>query len=845
MSSRRMIFVTTELHPETPGGAGVVVDALAGGLAGDRECVVLLLSPEELTPFERTGVEVVTSSIPASGFLERSRAVAEAVASMASPGDRLEIQDFEGIGYWALSHRADHGIDQCAVTVRFHGPYDLLADVMETSPEDWDLPRAMERESFRMADQVIIPVAGHRRYIEESLGVEPDRVVVSPPPVAPLDTARRVTPPVPTFAVIGRLGEMKGSQDMVRAALNLLADGVEFRVRFIGGDGWSPTSMTGMQQRLQQMIGPEHRDHFEFEGHTGREQLSAYLADVTAVVIPSRFESFCLAAHEARLMGLPVVVPSLAAFTGLFNEATGAVVYDGSVAGLTEALGRLTSDPALAETLESRPAPAPGHPWSAYAEDPAPRHPRSQAGLATAATKRLEMVMAGGRRTGGRVQRFYRYLPVTVARALARLAPGSLKDRMRHTASWPAEEARRSRQARLDAVDRLISAGAFPEVEEPDASVIVPVHDDFRFLEETLASVYEQTHPSWEILLVDDGSTDVACLAYLDKLKRPRLRVLHQDNQGLPAARNLGISRARGRFVVPLDSDDELYPEFLSTMIAALEARPDAAYAHCYARLYHDIDAIWIPRPFNPYWQLLGNGVVGCVLLRREAWEKSGGYDETMRSGNEDWELWLKLMEQGWDQVQVAEVLFKYRKHDVSMSVDTESRFEDGRRMVRDRHPGLYSPSSLADLKKKWYPMITVIGTGGETLPADSELIRSPDELGRSWGKYVVDTRGLTVVDTTVVTELAEALEGQPRAARARTSADPPMLMTRRWNLHDPEAAPDLDLVIEAEQTGPSFSLPDLVPRPGWATPAHLGRELPVQRQPPEEAGHIADPDLW
>src|SRR5690606_38104701 len=106
-----------------------------------------------------------------------------------------------------------------------------------------------------------------------------------------------------------------------------------------------------------------------------------------------------------------------------------------------------------------------------------------------------------------------------------------------------------------------------------------------------------------------------------------------------------------------LDSDDEVEPTYLEEMIAALEANPRAAYAHCYARLYQDIDAIWITRPFNPYWQLLGNGVIGCVLLRRDAYEQVGGYDESMTLGNEDWEMWLRLMEAGWDQVLVPRVL--------------------------------------------------------------------------------------------------------------------------------------------------------------------------------------------
>ena len=246
-----------------------------------------------------------------------------------------------------------------------------------------------------------------------------------------------------------------------------------------------------------------------------------------------------------------------------------------------------------------------------------------------------------------------------------------------------------AREGRLREVQQRIAKGEFDDQESPDVTVVIPVRDNFGYLEEALASVYEQTHTSWEIVVVDDGSEDPAAISYLDSLDRPRLRMIRQDNTGLPGARNAGMKLARGDFLVPLDSDDELGPEFMTRLLAAIRQDPNAGFAHCLARLHGDIEAIWIPRPFNPYWQLIENAVVGCVLMRAAAWESVGGYDETMTSGNEDWELWLRLTGAGWGQVRLEEPLFLYRKHGVSMSVTTEARFEQGRRMVRDRNPEL------------------------------------------------------------------------------------------------------------------------------------------------------------
>jgi GT2 family glycosyltransferase len=653
------------------------------------------------------------------------------------------------------------------------------------------------------------------------------------------------------FAAIGRLGEMKGSQDLVRAALVLLDQDVRLTVRFLGGDGWSPTAGSFMTEWLLSLIPARHRSAFDFGGPFVRDYLSAALDGVTAVVVASRFESFCLAAHEARRLGLPVVVPDLPAFEGLFAEETGALVYDGTVNDLARSMRRLVEEEGLAATLSDRPVPDPGDTWEAYRSDPEPRHPRSQAGLATEASQVVEqasLVQAPAVSGAGSaaLRRAYRYLPAPVARVAARLAPQRLKDLLRGQASWPVEQARVQRERRLREIESRIEGAEFPELGAPDVTVVIPVYNDVAYLEDALASVYEQTHASWEIVVVDDGSTDPATKTLLDGLERPRLRVIRQANRGLPGARNAGMKLARAEFLIPLDSDDELGPEFMSKLVKVLRDTPEAGFAHCLAQLHGDIEAVWIPRPFNPYWQLMENSVVGCVLLRTTAWESVGGYDETMTSGNEDWEMWLRLIEAGWGQVRVEEPLFRYRKHGVSMSVSTEGRFEEGRRMVRDRNPASYHPGALRESKRRWYPLLTILG-GSNPLPAEAELVSSPEALSDTWGKYVVDLRGAEDgVTPSTLLQLAHLLEANPGAALARTSGQPPLTVVRRWNLHDPEAKPSGEVVLDDPSTGPSPLGPGSIPRPGWLVPeTALDAGLPIQRQRPEAAGTMPDPERW
>jgi GT2 family glycosyltransferase/glycosyltransferase involved in cell wall biosynthesis len=849
-SDRRIVFVTTEIYPETQGGAGIVVDALARHLAASRPVLVVLGTPDPVEVMDRDGVEVEVVLIPPIGFLERSQTMAEEVARLIRPGDRIEVQDFEGLGYSILVNRVGIGLQDNPITVRFHGPYDLLRDGMETDPGDWWLPAAMERGVFRMADQVLIPATGHRETLSGRYGLDPERIVMSPPQIPPMEGEVASGPQIsatPVFAALGRLGEIKGSQDLVRAALVLLDGGLELRVRFVGADGWSTTAGSPMTEWLISQIPDRHRPAFEFPGPHPREHISDALHNVTAVVVTSRFESFCLAAHEARRLGLPVVVPNLPAFEGLFTEETGALVYDGTVQGLAASMLRLIQEEGLARSLAGRPLPQPGDTWDAYRTDPAPRHPRSQAGLATAASIDVEKsAPLPPSRSSPTLRQVYRYLPGPVARVAARLAPQGVKDRLRERASYPEEQARLAKEVRLREVARRIASDEFEELESPDITVVIPVHNNFEYLEEALASVYEQTHPSWEIVVVDDGSTDPAAVAFLDTLDRPRLRMVRQGNTGLPGARNAAMKLARGEFLIPLDSDDELGPEYMSRLLAALRQEPDAGFAHCLARLHGDIDAVWIPRPFNPYWQLIENAVVGCVLMRASAWESVGGYDETMTSGNEDWEMWLRLTKAGWGQVRLEEPLFLYRRHGVSMSVATESRFEEGRRMVRDRNPDLYEREALQTTRHAWYPLLTIVGSSNP-LPENAELVPTPDGLADTWGKYVVDLRGVEgQTSWSTLVALADMLEADPRAAVARTIGDPPLSMIRRWSLHDPDAEPSNEVTLDDPSTGPPSLTAGSMPRPGWVVPESAGSsDIPVQRQRPEESAALPDPGRW
>ncbi len=846
MSTRHVVFVTTELEPVTPGGAGALVARLAAALraAGEQVTVVLAADvPAGGDGYVRAPDPVVDAAAP-TPFLARSREAAKALAEVVAGGgaDVVEVQDFDGLGFWALTRRAELGLERVPIAVRLHGPVDLMVEATGIETPELGPVAVMERAVFAAADAVVVPSPAVGTLVAARYDLDPDRVLVGEPIVPGVAPAGWRPASPPELAYYGRLAEVKGAHDFVAAAVDVLGRRPDWRFRLVGPDGWSATAHRPMREWLTASIPAGLRSSFDFAGPVDRDEAPRVLATATAVAIPSRFESFGLAAHEVRAMGLPLVVPDLAAFADYWSEATGALVYDGSVEGLAAALLRVGEDRALADRLAAAPLPRYGDPLAPYRTPPPPRHPRAQAGLATAAVQQVEAALAPPRLSAvSRAARaVLRALPAPAARLAVRVLPQRLKDRFRDLASWPAEAARRAREQRLAELRRRAAAGGFPELEAPEVTVVVACFNQGEFLDDALASVFAQTFGSFEIVVVDDGSTDPATVAAVDALDWPRTRVIRQENRGLPGARNAGIGAARGRYVVPLDADDELAPGFLAALHAALSADPEAAYAHCWAELFGDVAAVWATRPFNPYQLLVSNSVLGCVLLRRAAWEAVGGYDETMTAGNEDWELWIRLLEAGWGQVHVRRPLFRYRRHGVSMSVETEARFERAREEVAARHAALYDPAALRVRKAEWYPWVSTVGgrpPAGQDL-GDLEVVERVEEAR---GKVVVEWGAVTDAAPGALGALAQALEDHPEAAAAGPGGVP--VAWRRWALADPGSGLDgivdaeVDMTVDAGRlrlAGGCCPDPELmvVPQRDWP-------DLPLQRQPPDVEGPL------
>ena len=203
----------------------------------------------------------------------------------------------------------------------------------------------------------------------------------------------------------------------------------------------------------------------------------------------------------------------------------------------------------------------------------------------------------------------------------------------------------------------------------PSISVIMPCFNAERNIARGVGSALGQTFLDIEVIVVDDGSTD-ASLRVLEGIEDARLKVVRQPNRGVSAARNRGLSKARGAFVAFLDADDTWVPACLERLHHALELEDDAVLAYCgWQNL-----GLSGPRgrPYVPPEYENGSKtetlLLGCpwpihaALTRRAAVERAGGFDERL-DDSEDYRLWLAVVS-GSRIVRVPEVLAYYHFHE-------------------------------------------------------------------------------------------------------------------------------------------------------------------------------------
>lgn len=665
----RICLVSKEVSPFWGAGIGVYVSLMARAWAAAGHEVHVLSEPHpgllDDGPKTHKGVRFHAVDVHAGQclldgfrcqFEQHSMAVHEKLSELHAkhPFDYVEFPDFGGEGWLALKARRTLGAYAGAVmAIRLHTP---LADCIELNADamldrETALILAIEAQAIRDADALISPCTSLLERVRARYGpdVAEDRKPGFVVPYAfdmstidELGKGQTEKYERPTVLFYGRSERRKGVHLLVPAAQQLMDEGLDFDVRFIGGDTMTGPACGSMRRHLEKLASRAHADHFRFDAPRPRVELGPAIRGAAVCCFPSLWENYPNVCLEALALGKLVVGSNAGGMSEQIEDGVSGLLFEsGSIESLKGALRRALTDNELREHVKT----------------------------------------VGPERVASMCE------PARIVRETSG-AIDAARERMAKTTEF--------------STSRITSNGSTT----PDASIIIPFYNMAQWLPQTLESAKAQTHANTEIVVVDDGSTDPASIAMVDQLDRDgSVRVVRKRNGGLGDARNFGIAEARARWVVPLDADDLLDPTFVAKALHAAHqpsnsSRPLAmvtSIVAAFPETPEDAPWIWLPLGLERDMLPAANVCSCCVaLIDKDALDAVGGYD-TWLTSYEDWDFYCALASRGYRCEMVPERLIYYRQREDSMRHEIgEPNLARFRALITHRHPNLAEHPDIA-----------------------------------------------------------------------------------------------------------------------------------------------------
>ncbi|MBD2501189.1 glycosyltransferase family 2 protein [Anabaena azotica] len=245
----------------------------------------------------------------------------------------------------------------------------------------------------------------------------------------------------------------------------------------------------------------------------------------------------------------------------------------------------------------------------------------------------------------------------------------------------------------------------------PKVSVVIPSYNAMKYLPATVESVLQQTFTDFEVLIINDGSSD-NILEWTTQITDPRVRVISQENKGLSGARNTGINNSSGEYIAFIDADDLWLPSKLEKQVKCLDNNPQAGLVYTWTA--------WTDETGKPTGVIVASDVEGYVweqmvvndkisngssaMVRRICFDKVGLFDTELTS-SEDRDMWIRLAAH-YHFAVVKEPLTLYRRHSQSMSKNRPKMLKNIRRVFEKTFESV--PTELLYLRNRSYGWINL-----------------------------------------------------------------------------------------------------------------------------------------
>ena len=261
------------------------------------------------------------------------------------------------------------------------------------------------------------------------------------------------------------------------------------------------------------------------------------------------------------------------------------------------------------------------------------------------------------------------------------------------------------------------------------------------YIEQSIESVLAQTYKNFELIIIDDGSTDNSREIINRYIEKTNVRVIFQENKGLIASNNIAVRAAQGKYVMRLDADDYLDKNALLVLVNAIEKSDDIALIfpdYYYVDAEGQVTGQERRHDFQANVTLLDQPAHGaCTLIRRDCLLEVGGYSPEFTC-QDGWDLWLKLTE-NYSVGNVNLPLFYYRRHNTNLTNDTDRLLETRAEIYK---------SHAKRTKRPHLKVIAVLPTRGPAIEADSQIL---SKLG---DKILIDWTIDAVLASSMISEL-------------------------------------------------------------------------------------------
>ena len=246
----------------------------------------------------------------------------------------------------------------------------------------------------------------------------------------------------------------------------------------------------------------------------------------------------------------------------------------------------------------------------------------------------------------------------------------------------------------------------------PKVSVIIPAYNSMNYLPETMASLFAQTFDDFEAIIVNDGSDDDIETWVAQNLKDRRVKLVSQDNQGAPVARNTGIANAKGEYIAFLDADDLWEATKLEKQVQILDQNPEVGLVYTWVTYINEQGTssgrivknqvegdVWV--------RIVQRNIIDCgsvPLVRHQCLETLGAFDPSLSSG-QDWDLWIRIASD-YQFAAIKEPLVYYRQHQNNKSKNYHKKIQNFQRIIEKAFQ--HAPYELLYLRNRSYGYINL-----------------------------------------------------------------------------------------------------------------------------------------